>query len=119
MIARTFSGARLIRIGIVVGHVADYGRQKWANCEGGRPQEYGVLGPLNSTVGNQNGPLGIYSDGKRPVPAAYFNEVLIEVNLVLRLVPSPFTTAIMASEMPAAISPYSMAVAPDSSAINL
>ena len=42
MTARTFSGARLIRIGIVVGHVADYGRQKWANCECGHPQEYGV-----------------------------------------------------------------------------
>jgi len=31
--------------------------------------------------------------------------LLIEVNLVL----SPFTTAMMASEMPAAISPYSIA----------
>jgi hypothetical protein len=51
--------------------------------------------------------------------AAYFNELLIEVNLVLSLVPSPFTTAIIASAMPAAISPYSMAVAPVSSARNL
>ena len=51
--------------------------------------------------------------------AAYFNEVLMAVNLVLSLVPSPFTAAIMASEMPAAISPYSIAVAPDSSARNL
>jgi hypothetical protein len=50
---------------------------------------------------------------------AYFREVLIEVNLVLSLLPSPFTTAIMASEMPAAIKPYSMAVAPDSSVMNL
>jgi hypothetical protein len=31
---------------------------------------------------------------------AYFSEVLIEVNLVLSLVPSPFTTAMIASEMP-------------------
>jgi hypothetical protein len=30
-------------------------------------------------------------------------------------VPTPLTIAIMATEMPAAISPYSMAVAPDSS----
>jgi hypothetical protein len=51
--------------------------------------------------------------------AVYFNELLIEVNLVLSFVPSPFTTAIIASAMPAAISPYSMAVAPVSSARNL
>jgi hypothetical protein len=43
---------------------------------------------------------------------------LIEVNLVLSLVPSPFTTAMIASEMPAAIRPYSMAVAAVSSARN-
>jgi hypothetical protein len=48
----------------------------------------------------------------------YFNDELIEVNLVLSLVPSPLTTAMIASEMPAAIRPYSMAVAPDSSARN-
>jgi len=45
----------------------------------------------------------------------YFREVLIDVNLVLSVVPRPLTTAMMASEMPAAIRPYSMAVAPDSS----
>jgi hypothetical protein len=39
----------------------------------------------------------------------------MSVNLVLRFVPRPLTTAMMASEMPAAIKPYSMAVAPDSS----
>ena len=44
---------------------------------------------------------------------AYFSEVLIELNLVFRLLPRPLTTAIMASEMPAAMRPYSMAVAPD------
>jgi hypothetical protein len=48
----------------------------------------------------------------------YCSAVLIEVNLLFRLVPRPLTTAIIASEMPAAISPYSMAVAPDSSAKN-
>ena len=46
---------------------------------------------------------------------AHFNELLIEVNLSLRLVPRPFTTAIIASAIPAAIRPYSIAVAPDSS----
>jgi hypothetical protein len=49
----------------------------------------------------------------------YFSELLMSVNLVLRLVPRPLTTAMIASEMPAAINPYSMAVAPDSSAKNL
>src|SRR5437868_8709200 len=46
---------------------------------------------------------------------AYLSEVLIEVNLLFRLVPRPLTTAMIASEMPAAIRPYSIAVAPDSS----
>jgi hypothetical protein len=45
----------------------------------------------------------------------YFREVLIESNLVLRFEPRPLTTAMIASEIPAAIKPYSMAVAPDSS----
>ena len=49
---------------------------------------------------------------------AYFSAVLIELNLLLRLVPSPLTTVIIASAMPAAIRPYSIAVAPDSSAKN-
>jgi hypothetical protein len=48
----------------------------------------------------------------------YFNEVLIELNIVFRLLPRPLTAAMIASEMPAAISPYSMAVAPDSSLQN-
>jgi hypothetical protein len=45
----------------------------------------------------------------------YFSEPLIEVNLSLRLVPIPLTTAMIASAIPAAIRPYSIAVAPDSS----
>src|SRR6516162_11561832 len=48
----------------------------------------------------------------------YFSELLIEVNLLLRLVPRPFTATMIAIEMPAAIRPYSMAVAPDSSLQN-
>jgi hypothetical protein len=50
--------------------------------------------------------------------ALYFNEVLIAENLVFSLAPMPFTTAMMASEMPAAINPYSIAVAAVSSAQN-
>ena len=43
----------------------------------------------------------------------YFSELLMDENIVLRLLPKPFTAAMIASEMPAAISPYSIAVAPD------
>src|SRR5215468_1553455 len=46
---------------------------------------------------------------------AYLSDVLIDVNLVFRFVPSPLTTAMIVTEIPAAIRPYSMAVAPDSS----
>lgn len=45
----------------------------------------------------------------------YFKELLIDVNWVLRVVPSPLTAAMIARAMPAAISPYSIAVAPASS----
>jgi len=48
----------------------------------------------------------------------YFSEEFTEVNLVLSLVPRPLMTAMIARLMPAAISPYSMAVAPVSSARN-
>ena len=44
----------------------------------------------------------------------HFKELLIDVYCVLRLVPRPLTTAMMANAIPAAISPYSIAVAPDS-----
>ena len=45
----------------------------------------------------------------------YFNWVEIELKLAVSAVPTPFTAAMIASAMPAAISPYSIAVAPDSS----
>ena len=43
----------------------------------------------------------------------HLSEVLIDVNLSFSEVPRPFTTAMIARAMPAAISPYSIAVAPD------
>jgi hypothetical protein len=49
----------------------------------------------------------------------HFKELLIEENFVFSLLPMPFTTAMIASEIPAAINPYSMAVAAVSSAKNL
>jgi hypothetical protein len=52
---------------------------------------------------------------KRRRKIAYFNEVLIELNVPLSVVPMLFTTVMIASEIPAAIRPYSIAVAPDSS----
>ncbi len=50
---------------------------------------------------------------KAPVAAAYFNCVEIEENVVLSFVPMPFTAVMIAIEIPAATSPYSMAVAPE------
>jgi len=45
----------------------------------------------------------------------HLSEALMEVNLSFRLAPRPLTTAMIASDIPAAIKPYSIAVAPDSS----
>jgi hypothetical protein len=50
--------------------------------------------------------------------AAYFNCDEIEEKVVLSFGPMPLTVAMMASAMPPAIRLYSMAVAPDSSAVN-
>ena len=49
----------------------------------------------------------------------YFNAVLTLLNSVLRLVPTPLTAVMIAIAIPAAIRPYSIAVAPDSSDKNL
>ena len=46
-------------------------------------------------------------------PVIYFRAVDTEVKVVLRLEPTPATATIIAIEMPAAIRPYSMAVAPE------
>jgi len=48
----------------------------------------------------------------------YFSELLMVSKFVLSLVPRPFTAVMIAIAMPAAIRPYSMAVAPDSSLRN-
>jgi len=45
---------------------------------------------------------------------SYLSAVEMLVNLAFNCVPRPLTTAMIAMEMPAAIRPYSMAVAPDS-----
>ena len=46
----------------------------------------------------------------------YFSAFLTVPKVELSFVPSPWTTLMMATDMPAAMSPYSIAVAPDSSA---
>ena len=50
--------------------------------------------------------------------AGYFSEVEMLLKLVLSCVPTPCTAVMIAIAMPAAIRPYSMAVAPDSSLKN-
>ena len=50
--------------------------------------------------------------------ALYFNCVEIEENVLFSFVPMPLTTEMIAMEMPAAIRPYSMAVAAVSSRTN-
>ena len=49
----------------------------------------------------------------------HFNDELIATNLEPIFVPKPFTELMIARLMPAAIKPYSIAVAADSSAANL
>jgi hypothetical protein len=50
-----------------------------------------------------------------PEMGGYFSELLMLLKFVLSWVPTPFTAVMIAIAMPAAIRPYSMAVAPDSS----
>ena len=64
---------------------------------------------LVETVNEENEPRWETEAGN------YFKDLLIEPNLWFRLVPRPFTTLMIASAIPAAIRPYSIAVAPDSS----
>src|SRR5438046_2413492 len=47
-----------------------------------------------------------------------FSLELTLLNVLVSFVPSPCTTVMIATEMPAAINPYSIAVAPDSSCAN-
>jgi hypothetical protein len=47
--------------------------------------------------------------------AGYFNAVETDVKVVFRLLPVLWTATMIATEMPAAMRPYSIAVAPDSS----
>ena len=59
-------------------------------------------------------PFALRQTRMTPVGLPYFNAVCTDVKVVFRLEPSDATTVMMATEIPAAIRPYSMAVAPDS-----
>src|SRR5947199_66889 len=63
---------------------------------------------------NNKGPglAGAFEAGST---VAYFSEFEIVTKLLDSLLPTPLTAVMMAIAMPAAIRPYSMAVAPDSS----
>ena len=50
--------------------------------------------------------------GVAKLEETYFNAVETLVKVVFKLTPRPFTAATIAMEIPAAIRPYSMAVAP-------
>jgi hypothetical protein len=52
---------------------------------------------------------------RAPEMGRYFSELLMVSKFELSLLPRPFTAVMIAIAMPAAIRPYSMAVAPDSS----
>jgi hypothetical protein len=56
--------------------------------------------------------------GETRIGAIYFKDEEIDVKVELSLTPRFLVTPIMAREMPAAIRPYSIAVAPDSSLRN-
>ena len=54
------------------------------------------------------------ADVRRSDEHAYFNAVCTDVKVVFRLLPVLWTATMIATEMPAAMRPYSIAVAPDS-----
>jgi hypothetical protein len=55
---------------------------------------------------------GLNPQGPNGTLDAYFNAFCTDVNVDSSLEPRPATAAMMAIEMPAAIRPYSIAVAP-------
>ena len=71
---------------------------------------------LVASGGNQKGRLAaalpVHHVANEPL-RAYFSAVETDEKVVFRLVPRACTVAMMATEIPAAIRPYSMAVAPD------
>ena len=65
---------------------------------------------------NEKGPEELSGPCSATLPTArYLSAVCTEVKVVFNFEPSPATTVMIATEMPAAIKPYSISVAPRSS----
>jgi hypothetical protein len=81
----------------------------YQSCCEQRPQRFRIVRKFASPIGHRqerNGPI-------------YFKALETDPKTVLRLCPMPWTTVIITTETDAASSPYSMAVAPDSSRTNV
>jgi hypothetical protein len=84
------------------------------SCQRRRTLQGILPGETISRVGGLSARRKLSAKCNRGV-SSYFTAVEIDPNVVLRLVPTPFTAAMRATAMPDAMRPYSMAVAPDSS----
>jgi hypothetical protein len=79
-----------------------------------------MVAPLGDIGAREKAPAmkpGLKPD-QHGVPEAYFRAVETDENVLFRLVPRACTVAMIATEIPAAIRPYSIAVAPDSFRMN-
>src|ERR1700730_4231380 len=74
--------------------------------------------PNLNSGGGQSGTRALTTSPEKE-GLTYFSEVEIPSKFVFRVEPIPFTAVMITIEIPAAIRPYSIAVAPDSSDKNL
>ena len=72
---------------------------------------YGLVGICVARKNMTNSSEKVIGIADLPLNLLHFSEVLIAVNLVLSAVPTPLTEVMIAMARPAAIRPYSMAVA--------
>jgi hypothetical protein len=89
------------------------GRRGWLCAR--RDVGHNEMGPDRNRSPFRPSATGDYWD---EYPGDYFSELFIDVNRPFRFEPRPLTVAMMARLMPAAINPYSIAVAADWSAKN-
>jgi hypothetical protein len=76
-----------------------------------RPRAFGQSGEIHGHA-HERGRQTEAASGMGSIGRAYFNELDTLVKVLFNCVPTPATTAMMATAMPAAIKPYSIAVAP-------
>ena len=67
----------------------------------------------SATRTSRHGHVSHRGQCRKETAQPYFNALETELNVALRLLPRVCTAAMIATEIPAAISPYSIAVAPD------